>query len=263
MWAETTRPDREGDAFELKPSRANRARVSGRWAYVMLGGHRCYAAGVERARIWGGGAAALIALAILFVLLKRQPKEPEYHSGHEESTSGQTGAAGTATPPPANAEPHTAADAGRRALDRAAHAELQRRIHQALWSQSGQAPPSGASTPPPTAAALSPQYIQARIREDFRPMAIKCYEELLARVPDAGGRAVLEFTIVADENLGGVVEDSALGDGGTLTDPGFSTCLAESMSTVAFAPPPKGGKTTVRYPFLFSPSDEADAGPRP
>lgn len=217
---------------------------------------------MEKARIWGAGAAALLVLFAVFVLLKRKPAGAEPVPGHPESASIETARGERSTPALEGAPAASSRDAGLRVLDRAAHAELQKKIHEALWAQSGQAPRAGESTPP-NAATLSPAYIQERIRDDFKPMAVKCYEELLARTPDAGGRAVMEFTIVADEKLGGVVEDTALGDGGTLTDPGFGTCLRESLSTVSFAPPPKGGKTTVRYPFLFSPGDEPPAAPAP
>ena len=68
--------------------------------------------------------------------------------------------------------------------------------------------------------------------------------------------------IVADDELGAIVEDVSLGEGTTLTDGSFATCLTESMTTVRFAAPKTSGKTTVHYPFLFSPGDEPPEGPK-
>jgi len=217
---------------------------------------------VEKYRVWLAGAAAICVLFAMFALLKR-PGAPSVRE--DEGGSSSTGASREPYAQSAWVEPPPAAlDGGRQRLDPVAHAALQRQIHQALWTASGQTPPTGAAGPvgaPAGVTELSREYIQERIRADFKPMAIKCYEELLAREPDAGGRAVMEFTIVADEKLGALVEDSALGDGGTLTDPRFSTCLRESMSGVVFEAPPKGGKTTVRYPLIFSPGDDDAAAP--
>ncbi|HRG99607.1 MAG TPA: AgmX/PglI C-terminal domain-containing protein [Polyangiaceae bacterium] len=221
---------------------------------------------MKTARVWLAGVAAIAVLFALFALLRRPSGSVGGRGDAEEPSSAwrpypeppvQKGSAVSAPAP---------ADGGRRRLDPGEHAALQKQIHEALWAASGQAPPSSAGGPvgaPPAAAELSREYIRERIQSDFKPMAIKCYEELLARAPDAGGRAVLEFTIVADEKLGAVVEDPALGDGGTLTDPRFATCLRESLGTVAFAAPAKGGKTTVRYPLVFSPGPDEDAAAKP
>jgi len=64
----------------------------------------------------------------------------------------------------------------------------------------------------------------------------------------------MEFTIVADDKLGGIVEDAGLGEGGTLTDDKMGTCIRESLTTLAFPPPAgDGGIVTVVYPIVFAP----------
>lgn len=150
--------------------------------------------------------------------------------------------------------------------DRAVRDDLRRRI-LAAWLES--LPLADASmdagsalfAPMPTldGGTVDPAYLRERIREDFLPMARGCYEQLLARHPGIGGRAVTEFVIVGDERVGGVVDEVTVepGDGG-LSDEGFSTCLSGSMSTMAFRPPPGRGSLRVRYPFVFTP-DPADA----
>ena len=211
---------------------------------------------MKKAQPYLVGLAALLALFLAYFALKR-PNEPEYVPSSAASTSEPGTGDPWNAPSRTSPVPGTDGAAARKAILPAERAELKKKIYGALWAESGKQPSQGDSERvPPSTASLSPAYIQERIREDFKPMAAKCYEELLSRTPDAGGKAVMEFTIVADEKLGGIVEDTVLGDGGTLVDPSFATCMRESLSTVAFAAPPKGGKTTVHYPFLFTPGDD-------
>ena len=172
----------------------------------------------------------------------------------EAAAAGQT-----TTPGASSALPFDAAI--RKALaDRAVRDELRKRI-LAGWAASGDeetaaAARAGRFQPRPNDAGtgIDPKYIQQVVREDFFPMAKQCYEELLARKPDAGGRVEMEFTIVADDKLGGIVEDAGLGEGGTLTDDKMGTCIRESLTTLAFPPPAgDGGIVTVVYPIVFAP----------
>lgn len=210
------------------------------------------------------GVAALAVLFLLYFALKR-PQEAPYARG-STSTEEPVSTVSRATSAP-TLDARDLADARtspRARLSPDERRELTKKIHAALWAEAGERPPEPGAPArlPEKVPALSPSYIQERMREDFKPMAIKCYEELLARSPDAGGTAKLAFTIVADDELGAIVEDVSLGEGTTLTDGSFATCLTESMTTVRFAAPKTSGKTTVHYPFLFSPGDEPPEGPK-
>lgn len=151
--------------------------------------------------------------------------------------------------------------------DRAVRDDLRRRI-LAAWLESmptvaeamDAAVPALVPMPVLDGGTVDPTYLRERIREDFVPMARQCYEQLLGRQPEASGRVLAEFVIVGDERLGGVVDEVSVAarDGG-ITDPGFATCLRESMYTVAFRPPPGRGSLRVRYPFTFTPG-RPDAG---
>ena len=68
----------------------------------------------------------------------------------------------------------------------------------------------------------------------------------------------MNFTIVGDEHVGGIVDEASaeVGDGG-FGDDELVTCLRESMGTMAFRPPPRSGRVTVRYPLRFE-SDSPD-----
>lgn len=147
---------------------------------------------------------------------------------------------------------------------------LRDRIREAIvraWSADAGAPRAaggGEAAPlaiPPHAGTLDARFIRERVREDFLPMASACYDLLLQRRPAGEGRVTMEFEIVADANLGGLVEDARfVGDAGA-ADSGvwegeFLTCMRESMMTVAFLRPEGDGRVTVRYPFRLSPSSD-------
>ena len=113
----------------------------------------------------------------------------------------------------------------------------------------------------PDGGRMDPKYIQEVVRGDFFPMAEKCYEELLTRKKDAKGRVEMSFTIVADDKLGGILEDvEAKHDDGGLADDRMTTCMRESMSSLAFRPPAHGGIVTVVYPIEFAPDDPDEPG---
>ena len=170
----------------------------------------------------------------------RAPGEPASVTGYDGGTIGQTVA------------------------DRRVRDELRRRIlagwaqgegETAVAARTGKLPPMPAGPD----GQVDPKYIQSVIREDMLPMASKCYEELLSRKPDAGGRMEMVFKIVGDDKLGGIIEEAEL-DGGVLGafgDAKMETCMRESLLSLAFRPPPNDGWVTVTYPIELSP-DERD-----
>src|SRR6185436_3500755 len=105
---------------------------------------------------------------------------------------------------------------------------------------------------------LPREYIQARIRQDFFPLAISCYESALARSPNLRGRIVVDFMIVGDAKVGGIVDQAEIDEKSDIEDPEFRTCLRESMLSMVFEAPENDGWLTVTYPFVFEPDDEAE-----
>jgi hypothetical protein len=92
------------------------------------------------------------------------------------------------------------------------------------------------------------------MQEQFVPLAGSCYEELLSRRPDLAGNVELEFSIMGERAVGGVVVDVALGKATSLKDRGFETCVTESMYAVVFEAPPEGHPTvTVTQSFELAP----------
>jgi hypothetical protein len=95
--------------------------------------------------------------------------------------------------------------------------------------------------------------IRSVVRKQYFPVARSCYEELLARQPEASGKVVLSFAIVGFGDAG-VVDRVELEDETTLDDAEFALCMRESMYTSVFeAPPPGMDETTVVYPVVLHP----------
>jgi hypothetical protein len=107
----------------------------------------------------------------------------------------------------------------------------------------------------PNAPVLDKDYIRDRIQEDFKPLAKECYEAALEADASLGGKLVFSFTIVGDDSVGGIVESVDFAEGSDIEDDELLYCMRESLLSMTFAPPAKGGTVTVTYPMLFSPGD--------
>lgn len=143
--------------------------------------------------------------------------------------------------------------------DRAARDALRQRIYRSL----GLTPPTDSKPLQPSAIAreagvLEPAYIQARIREDFFPLARECYEAALERDATLAGRLVMSFNIVGDDDVGGIVESAETTEDSTLVDKELLYCMRESMLSMSFEAPANGGTVSVVYPFVFSPDGPPD-----
>jgi hypothetical protein len=160
----------------------------------------------------------------------------------------------------------------RRAFDRLRADAVRRRAAERNGTLPDQAaalapaPASGPAAPsvPPTPEEQEHrrQYIRDAVREQYFPIARSCYEELLARQPRAAGKVVMSFAIVGDGDAG-VVDRVELGEGTTMDDPEFTTCMRESMYSTVFEPPPPGQReTTVVYPIELAPGEPEDGAHR-
>lgn len=151
-------------------------------------------------------------------------------------------------------------------VDKKVRDELRKRI-LAGWAayddgEVATAAREGRLLPMPTSpgGGVDPQYIRDVVRSDFAPLARKCYEELLSRKDAGSGRLVMKFKVVGDEKVGGIVEEAEIETEGGLADEKLTTCMRESLLSVAFRPPPpspggRGGWVTVTYPIELSPDD--------
>jgi len=115
-------------------------------------------------------------------------------------------------------------------------------------------PPDGADAAPVN-GRIDPRYIQQRVREDFFPLARKCFEDGLAQDPTLAGTIHFAFNIVGDEKTGGIVEAVDVLNKSTLRDPDVIDCMRQSFLSISFPPPANGGEVTVIYPIVFSNDD--------
>ena len=60
------------------------------------------------------------------------------------------------------------------------------------------------------------------------------------------------ISIVGDEDIGGVVDEVALGEDSEIKHPELLECLRESMYSVTFEPPEGYGTVRVTYPIVFA-----------
>jgi hypothetical protein len=138
---------------------------------------------------------------------------------------------------------------------RAARDGMLREIETALEARRARGATAAADGEPPADGLLDKDYIQARVREDLLPIATECYEAALEDQPKLAGRLVMQFTIVGDESVGGVVSESEVAEESELQHPALRECIRESIFALTFSPPQGGGTVDVTYPFVFTPDD--------
>lgn len=103
---------------------------------------------------------------------------------------------------------------------------------------------------------LSKEYIRKTVVEEALPLVKECYDNLLETDPDAVGRVVLQFAIMGDESVGGIVEEVGFSEDSELQDEDFRECVAQSMMSTVFDPPAGGGRVVIHYPFVFTNEDD-------
>jgi RNA polymerase sigma-70 factor (ECF subfamily) len=140
-------------------------------------------------------------------------------------------------------------------LDHAARAEMLRRLadvkHQAQSSAS--APPTVGEA---QAGELDKEYIRQQIKV-LLPQISECYTNALQRDASIKGRMIVNFSIVGDPSVGGLVGESKVdAEKSTVSDPDMRECVQETMYGAQFPAPQNGGSIEVTYPFVFKSSAE-------
>jgi hypothetical protein len=83
-----------------------------------------------------------------------------------------------------------------------------------------------------------------------------CYEEQLEVSPDLGGKIIVDFTINAEEGVGGVVDRVEVSD--ESDEPmrmaeQLTECIVDTIYTLELPEPKGGGTVDVSYPMIMSP----------
>ncbi|MFV8749629.1 AgmX/PglI C-terminal domain-containing protein [Nannocystaceae bacterium ST9] len=225
---------------------------------------------MTRDRLLVGLGLALLGLGVIaFVLLGGSDEGSAPKAAASEPTSAP---ADDAPARRASPDPEPAVAKPKPKLDRAASDRMREQIQRSLDSRSeavgsrSAAPAGGradegelADEPPP----LDADYIRERIREDLLPVAVECYESALVDNPELAGELVVNFAILGDPEVGGVVDEVEVGDESTLASEFVRECVRESMMAVNFDAPPEGGRVDVTYPLAFAPDGPPDPTPVP
>jgi hypothetical protein len=231
------------------------------------GGHRALSA-------LGLAALGAVVALIAWLTLRSRPSTTAANTESEPAGKRTVESVPVAdTPSPETTPTAKQAASTGPALDRAKRDQLRTLIWKAIGQPS---PPERAptkkgvayvlperppwSTPPPggggdAAPGIEPKYIRERVRNDFFPLARKCYGDALETNPSLGGKVVLAFNIVGDAKTGGIVEAVDVLNESTLRDPDVIDCMRQSFLSVTFPPPANGGEVTVTYPIIFSNDD--------
>ena len=109
-------------------------------------------------------------------------------------------------------------------------------------------------------ASIEAEYIRDAVRA-VQPLLAECYELALAAARDAGeeppqGRLVMRFEIMAEPEVGGVVDESEVLEVSDVRHPTLDECFAETLYTLELPAPEGGGRITVRHPFVLAPDGD-------
>lgn len=110
--------------------------------------------------------------------------------------------------------------------------------------------------PPAPEGVLGRESVE-RGMELFRPMAQRCYEDLLDDFPDASGRLTLRFTVQAEDGTGVVVMSEIDRDKTEVLEVAFHDCLSRRIGKVEFEAD-ETGSTEVAFPYVFEPGNPDD-----
>ena len=128
---------------------------------------------------------------------------------------------------------------------------LLEQLHQAQRQATLRRGPARPPAPIPVAPELDRDYIRAQI-QGLIPLLKECYDSALLSHHFAG-KLVVQFTIVAAKDIGGLVTGSTIDTAqSTITDGPMRECVQETMYAAQFPAPLDGGEVQVSYPFVFS-----------
>lgn len=151
------------------------------------------------------------------------------------------------------------------ALEARERAAAERDDGSSTGAEGSPAPPDGVTSPTgpddePAAGNLSDRtgdhgYLLKVMNDDLMPLADECYALARETQPELAGMLVLDFEIIGDEDIGGVVETVDPGQNNELLDPGLIECMRESILSTTLPPPPKGGRDALSLSLRLEPDE--------
>lgn len=97
------------------------------------------------------------------------------------------------------------------------------------------------------------QELIAALAQDFMPLADECIEQARQRSPQLEGMLAIGLEMVADEELGSVVEFVDFPKLNELVDPDLLECIRETALSSVLPPPPSGGREQVMLTLPIEP----------
>jgi hypothetical protein len=97
-----------------------------------------------------------------------------------------------------------------------------------------------------------------KLNEDFMPLADECIEQAQERTPGLAGMVALDLEVIAEEDLGAVVEFAGPAERNEIHDDELFECLRESAYSLGLPPLP-GASGQERF-MLTLPVAPPDAG---
>lgn len=215
-----------------------------------------------RRSLWGVG---VIVTAVVVIWTLRPPKATVGSAAPvaaKDAVAPADRSAPNAAPARSSDSPARPAARGRR-ISKEEHVELRRRIAESLEARAA-APKATAPREAPENNAPTNSDLRDRtdgtltkfmgtINEDFMPLADECFEAARGTDPNLRGLLDLEFSIMADAEIGGLVDSVALGDGNEIQDPQLTECIRETMLSTVFPAPEGTGQTEVRLTIPLEP----------
>lgn len=115
-----------------------------------------------------------------------------------------------------------------------------------------------ADTPPPEPGAMRREAVREAVLQ-AKPVIAGCYEQTLARNPQAAGMVKVQFVLVAKDGVARLRDAEITED--TLGDPFLGMCALKALADLTFEAE-ADGEVTVNYPFILKPTeDEAEETP--
>ena len=214
-----------------------------------------------RRRLMGAGVLAMgtIAVAVLVhegdVVLANERGEVEVAATQRAFATDASAPARAGEKEPETKLARAAAPAEEeRARKKRKRDEMSARILDALESRRSSSAPSADDEEERVEkdlGTLDKDYIRDVVKTQVIELVQECYQNGLENDPKMAGKIVLEFEIMGDESVGGVVDQVIVKDESTLVDPDMRECVAESMGSAIFDPPEGGGTVKVTYPMVF------------
>jgi hypothetical protein len=94
------------------------------------------------------------------------------------------------------------------------------------------------------------EYLQDQIREVL-PLLENCRQIATQETPGLKGELRVKFTVEGAPEVGGLITESEIPDGGLSTNARLSECVRESVYAIQLEPPGEGMKIVVTHPFTF------------